>query len=650
MVSIGLINMPFSDIQIPSIALAQIKSVTNEIFGEKARVDEFYFNLEMAQFLGTELYSFISNSGPSNTTGFGDWFFRQQAFPELPDNEQDFFERYSTHFSPELQAYYFEVIKPKRLLLGDFLQELIDRHGLDKYDMIGFTSMFMQNVPSFGLARKIRELNPNCIILMGGANCESPMGEEIVKNVPFIDYTFSGTTLRSFPLFLQHYMDGEMDKTHQIDGVFSKKNCLPPSSPEDLAGFKLVKPVGEERPLDEVVELDYDHFLDLYESKFPNAERPPYLLFETSRGCWWGAKSHCTFCGLNGGNMSYRAISPPKALDYFNGLFNRYSQRVNHFSCVDNIIPREYFTDVFPNLKVPDNVTMFYEVKADLTAEDMEMLSAMHIYEVQPGVEALNTTTLKLMRKGTTASGNIRLLKFCITYGIAPSWNLLIGFPGETEEIYAKYMRDLPLLFHLTPPAGVFPVRFDRYSPYFTKAKEYGLNLQPLDYYNLIYPFDKETLSTMAYYFADHNYEAEYIRITAQWVTKLKPLIEKWNNRWSKAGLKAGRPRLYIYQDSIGRDMIFDSRGDKEERFPLSEEGRSILAALATHRSKASVVAELKDIPADIIDEELEFLQQKGLIFEERGSLMSLVFDKNMKEFTKQGYHTYNIAREEAVS
>ena len=28
----------------------------------------------------------------------------------------------------------------------------------------------------------------------------------------------------------------------------------------------------------------------------------PTLLFETSRGCWWGAKSHCTFCGLNGGS------------------------------------------------------------------------------------------------------------------------------------------------------------------------------------------------------------------------------------------------------------------------------------------------------------------------------------------------------------
>ena len=41
----------------------------------------------------------------------------------------------------------------------------------------------------------------------------------------------------------------------------------------------------------------------------------PTLLFETSRGCWWGAKSHCTFCGLNGETMAFRSKSPRRALD-----------------------------------------------------------------------------------------------------------------------------------------------------------------------------------------------------------------------------------------------------------------------------------------------------------------------------------------------
>jgi radical SAM superfamily enzyme YgiQ (UPF0313 family) len=36
---------------------------------------------------------------------------------------------------------------------------------------------------------------------------------------------------------------------------------------------------------------------------------------ETARGCWWGAKHHCTFCGLNQNDMAFRAKSPQCAMD-----------------------------------------------------------------------------------------------------------------------------------------------------------------------------------------------------------------------------------------------------------------------------------------------------------------------------------------------
>ena len=40
----------------------------------------------------------------------------------------------------------------------------------------------------------------------------------------------------------------------------------------------------------------------------------PALLAESSRGCWWGEKFHCTFCGLNGAGMKYRSKSPERVL------------------------------------------------------------------------------------------------------------------------------------------------------------------------------------------------------------------------------------------------------------------------------------------------------------------------------------------------
>ncbi len=135
---------------------------------------------------------------------------------------------------------------------------------------------------------------------------------------------------------------------------------------------------------------------------------------------------------------------------------------------------------------------IFYEVKADLNEEEIAVLAKSGVTQIQPGIEALATSTLKLMKKGTTVFQNLKLLKLCSLYGVQPHWNLLLGFPGESEETYRKYVEMLPLLTHLHPPSGAYPVRFDRFSPYYYQAESYGLDLRPLDFYALIYPFKED--------------------------------------------------------------------------------------------------------------------------------------------------------------
>jgi ribosomal peptide maturation radical SAM protein 1 len=618
---IALINMPFSDIQRPSIALAQLKTVINESFGDKVTVREFFLNLEMSVFLTPEVYEFISSSGVSNNTGFGDWFFRQEAFPELEDNTESYFERYQFQFGTEMLKIYNDIIRYKREETGAMLDQWIREYGLHQYDVVGFTSMFMQNVPSFALARRIKLANPSALVIMGGANCESPMGEEMVRNVPCVDYVFSGNALRSFPSFITNYLNGEIHKSESINGVFTRKNCSPEMERFDPLTGKIIAPVGEERPVNDVVYVDYDEFLEAYDNKLAGTWKKPYLLFETSRGCWWGAKAHCTFCGLNGANIGYRAIEPARALEYIQGLIDKYKNKVDHFSCVDNIIPKEYFADVFPRLKLPAHISIFYEVKADLTEEQMRVLANTHISVIQPGIEALDTSSLKLMRKGTTSFNNIRLLKQCLTYSINPLWNLLIGFPGEQEEVYSRYDRILPSLYHLPPPSGIFPVRFDRYSPYFTRAESYNLELKPVDYYSFIYPYSEDTLAVMAYYFTDRNYKAEYITLVAKWYERLNALISKWNLNWEDP---AHIPQLSLVQEAAAY-MVHDSRNGTLLTYPVSETGKAILDSLSVYKNKKAILDELAFYPAAEVESELEYLLAKELLFEERGSLLSLV-------------------------
>lgn len=621
---VSLVNMPFADLRMPSIALAQLKSVVDDKLSSKVDVQAYYFNHDFGEMLGFQIYNFFAASNASNISGFGDWFFRQSAFPDLEDNTQSFFQRYKYRFGEARIKTYFDLLKPHRDDLDAFLDSLIDKYDLGDSDVVGLTTMFMQNVPSIALARRLKMRKPDMVVVMGGANCESPMGEELVRNVDCIDFVFSGNALNSFPDFLEHVIEGQSEELENIDGVFCRNNLHRISLVRGEAGTVVpLKPVGNEPHIDEVVEVDYDGFLDSFEGRFSRLGHEPFLLFETSRGCWWGEKAHCTFCGLNGTNMMYRSIKPDIAVDFLGGMLKKYQDRVKHYSCVDNILPRNYIEEVFGRMDIPEDVSFFYEVKADLSEEDMEAMKKARIIEVQPGIESLSTSTLKLMKKGTTAFGNVKFLQNCIKYGIQPAWNLLIGFPREEEDVYKKYAEDLPLLFHLPPPSGVFPVRFDRYSPYFTQADAYELDLAPMDFYDLVYPFPKESIATMAYYFQDKNIKAEYIRVAGKWLGKLSAVIAQWNEAWRKPG---GVPPQLYFHDS--RNAVIDSRNGIELKHELTPVAQAILENLAVKRkNETGLLNDLKSFDAAEVSSQLKRLKRKGFIFEERGSMLSLVLE-----------------------
>jgi ribosomal peptide maturation radical SAM protein 1 len=609
MYRVSLINMPFAVLQIPSIALTQLKSIVMKELGDRVSVDVLYLNHDFAEFLGVEDYGLIGGSHDSQITGFGDWLFRKLAFPELPENTEEYFRRYFPHRETQNRLRNSPLFERLRGA-DEFIDSLIDKYSLDKVDVVGFTSMFAQNVASFAMARKVKERNPGVITVIGGANCEWPMGREIARNVKNIDYVFSGPALKSFPEFLVHCMNNDRQSCRDIKGVLCRQTS---------ALMPLKAAIGEELPLDVEVELDYDSFLKMMEDRFAKHEIAPSLLFETSRGCWWGEKAHCTFCGLNGESMAYRSMGTQKATNLLKSLF-KYSTRVRRLEAVDNIMPKSFTKEVFPALETPSTMHIFYEVKADLSEEDMQELARVRVLAIQPGIESLATSTLKLMKKGTSAFQNLVLLKRCLTYGIYPHWNLLVGFPGEDEEVYKKYLTDVPLLTHLPPPSGAYPVRFDRFSPYFVQAKEYGLDLHPLDYYSFIYPFDQSSLTNMAYYFDDRNVRAPYRMKMSNWIDPLRTKVEYWKARWNKES--AVQAKLYCKPDST---VIYDSRADEVVEHQVGQVGKRVLDYLAQPRRLSDLTSAFSDVPGFDAERKLALLQHRGLIFQEGDRYLSLV-------------------------
>ncbi|MEV6412967.1 RiPP maturation radical SAM C-methyltransferase [Kribbella sp. NPDC051718] len=613
MLKISFVNMPFADWDRPSFALSQLAALTRQEFGDQVEVSVHSLNLDVARYLGAETYEEITGNIQHLLTGLGEWMFRGMAFPDVEDNQGSYFDRYYT--GPRMSGFRARLLD-LRAGLPELFDQLCDQYALAGSDIIGFTSMFAQTNASLAMARVVKGRNPDAVAVIGGANCEAPMGSVLARNVPEIDAIFSGPALHTFPEFVRLYLEGGLDAVNSIKGVVTPANVGDPV---------MVAAVGRDRDIDDFFEPDYSGYLDAFDrvrgelSADPDAK--PELMFETSRGCWWGQRSHCTFCGLNGLGMGYRAMSPDVALRQFAWLFSL-SDRARGFSCTDNILPKNFPREVFAKLpERPDGPPVFYEVKLPLSARDMTAMARVGVTRVQPGIESISTETLKLMGKGTTAFLNIQFLKNCVGNGITPEWNLLMGFPGEREEVYRKYIADIPQLTHLPPPQAAFLVRFDRYSPYFTDPGKYGLDLVPMDFYEKAFPFAPDDLRELAYFFRDRG-AGTYQDSSFAYVGEVNQLVEHWLGR--RAATDGGaRPVLELRVGGEGDRWILDTRSGSARELPVDEAMLRLLERLASPVTEESLVR--AEGSSEGVMARLALLREHGMLFEEDGRIISLV-------------------------
>lgn len=608
---ICLVNMPFASLEAPSIALAQLAAAVQAAHPGEVGVEVLDLHHEFLEFTGgVDVYQLFS-SGHARLSGVADWFFRQAAFPAADDNTEAFLDRfYFDTADPEIRAMR-QFIVGRRRDLDDFLDHLVDRHRLHEAALVGCTCLFFQTMASFALARRIKRRNPQVVTVVGGAACEHEMGREFARRVDAVDFVFSGPALVSFPQFVARLLRGDRAGCTRIDGVFCRANADPPAGAPDPP----VRPLGAEIDINRNLPLDYHGFLDSFERWIPHGRLAPMLLFETSRGCSWGEKVACTFCGLNGMTMNYRALAPDHALAQLRALF-AHAPRCRFFLAVDTIVPDAYFEHLFPRLDPPPGTAIMYEVRPLLTPEQLALLCRAGVLVIQPGIEALSTPTLRLMRKGTTAIANLRFLRHCSRLPLRVEWNLLVGSPGEPEETLAAYLELIPRLAHLPPPGGAFPISFDRFSRYFQQPAEHGLDLAPHEFYQFAWPFPHEALDRIAYHFVDRRRDPARLD---HWLDLLNTAVARWRQRHHGSD---GRPpaRLEVLDDA-GTPVLLDSRNGTERRLLLTPAAAGLLAFLDLPRRRPEIDARCGPAPAATL---LAHLRQLGLLFEEADRIVSL--------------------------
>lgn len=468
-----------------------------------------------------------------------------------------------------------------------FIEATADAIAARSPKVVGFSSVFEQTVPSVALARAVRARLPGVPLLLGGANASRPMGAAIAEATDVFDLVIGGEAEQELPGLIRRLLDGWRPTERSLD--------WPPLT--DLASSP--RPVFD----------DYFEHLERLEGQLPDG-LPLALPFESSRGCWWGQRSHCTFCGLLGLEIAERAHTPERVLDDIEALVAQWG--VPSLQAVDNLMPLRIQKELLPELarRQPSRerpLRFFYEVRSHLKRRDLELLAAAGVVEVQSGLESLSTSTLQAIAKGVTGPMNLAFLRDARATGVRPAWNWMVCFPGDEAEDYAAAVRLMPFIAHLQPPMGVVPVRIDRFSPYHSDPARYGIrNVTPFAAMQHTWP-DHADRAAIAYHFdaeVDSAWHDPAVSAAAN------AALGQWFDAWEDAP-----PVLEATPLPDGRLQIRDTRRVAlEPEVTLSADASALLLRLE------------KPTPIDAAPQRgLGALLQRGFVVQHEGMLVSVV-------------------------
>jgi ribosomal peptide maturation radical SAM protein 1 len=526
-----IIVPPFGGLDRPNLGVHILQAIAQR---KGVKLAVFYANLLLAMELGQKQYLAVSPGRTSKL--YGESVFAKAAFGSsyakhecIKRRETQCHERDADNKDavPE------DVLLELQLAMPGWVDRIAALIAERPFKVIGCTSSYEETCASLALLSRIKAGRPDITTIMGGANCEGHMGEAIGKLCSDIDFVFSGESEATFENFLDYYK-GIATKPDRI--IYGNPNLdLNTIPPPDYTQF--------------YQQLEICSFED--QASLNQSLRLPY---ETSRGCWWGQRHHCTFCGLNGQGIKYRQKSPELAIKELSTLLLAHPSK--QVLMVDNIMPPDFFRTLLPELaaKLP-GLNVFYQQKANLTLAKLRALADSGITVIQPGIEALSSDLLTLMRKGVSAIQNVNLLRYAMSVNISVMWNLLIGLPGDHEEWYSEVLQLLPYLVHLSPPVGLSELSIERFSPYYDEPEQFGLtNLQPIPAYYDIFPAESD-FHNLAYHFTA-EYESGSLKNPAL-IQELRVAVARWCYMW-ESGLA---PKLLVNQLDSESYFLLDTRG-----------------------------------------------------------------------------------------
>lgn len=602
---VALVSMPWSAAKLPSIQLGTLDAALRGA-GLTSERHELY--VDFCAQVTPALYNRLANGNEFLI----EWLFSRDYFGNETGNWLEAFEAIRPKVDLPNDEYEQEIVEGLKAAAIHFLDHCEKSINWGKYDVIGFSLSTQQLGPSLALARRIKKNYPDVCIVFGGSMCTGEAGGALLKLSPYVDIVVRTEGEIVFPELIKRNRSGK--SLGGLAGISYRDERGQIVEEESGSLFEN----NTERPF-----INYDpYFAKIQQYKLEKSINP-MMAFESSRGCWWGEKSQCSFCGLHE-IMKYR----PKQQQFVLAEMEHLAKRHNHsrFYAVDLIAPKPFYAEFFPEIERRGyDWQLFYEIKSNVSRQQLAAFVDGGGLVIQPGIESLQDGSLKRMHKGAHVLQNIQLLKWCLEMGVTVYWNYLMSLPGEEASDYDGAAEKARTLFHLEPPSTIRDVLITRYAPYHKDPDKYDVtDLKPHHFYNLVFPVDQHILDGFAYLFE------------ATWPTKedAKTYTSELKQAcldWKQAGARG--VKLDAYKNPDGSLTVIDTRTEdhKKHHIPADDAKLYLLMDRKTLRARLPQLLEEKSptCAANIarsggIEKRLTMWIETGLVIQEGEQILAL--------------------------
>jgi len=293
--------------------------------------------------------------------------------------------------------------------------------------VLGISVVTWRLFAAYDIAEKVKKRNPNIVIVLGGPHFNYYPRETMEWG--FIDYILTQYAEATFPQLIEALDRPNLPAIKHIPNLWYKENGNifhneTEDPPKNLDSVPY--------PRRDIINLD---------DYFTLADNVRMTTVYTSRGCPYT----CTFCDVAEKLYHYR--SPSSVVDEFEIIKGLGIDEIHIFDDTFNI--RRHRVVDLCNEIIKRDLKISWSTRAAVHPADREMVSLMKkagCKRVHCGVETLEPTVLKNIRKVQTIDQVRSFFSWCDEFEIDTLAYFMLGLPGETQEYrtnFTKYLRTL---------------------------------------------------------------------------------------------------------------------------------------------------------------------------------------------------------------